>query len=359
MIDAELRDSSVVICDDSITNTLVLKALLEAEGVTRVTALTDPRRVLPSLSGETECDLLLLDLEMPHQHGFEVMEDLHARLPQRAAYLPILVITGTERLDAKNKALSLGATDFIHKPFDQNEVVLRVRNLLRLRHAYVRQLRINEELERQVQARTEELTRATDAFVFKLGLVCEMRDRGTGAHIRRVGRLARMLAEAVGLPANVCFMIERAAPLHDVGKIGVPDEILLKAGKLTDAEFTRMKTHTGIGESLLDDHDSMMVQMAASIAASHHERWDGTGYPEGLRGESIPIEGRITAICDVFDALTSLRPYKSPWSVQDAVDHLVAESGKHFDPALVDIFVQHLDEVQAIRLAADAEAMAE
>jgi len=355
MIDAELRDSSVVICDDSITNTLVLKSLLEAEGMTRVTALTDPRRVLPSLSAEDECDLLLLDLEMPHQHGFEVMEEIHLRLPNRAAFLPILVITGTERLDAKNKALALGATDFIHKPFDQNEVVLRVRNLLRLRRAYVRQCRINEELEREVQARTEELVRATDAFVFKLGKVCEMRDTGTGAHIRRVGRLARLLAEATGLPSSVCFMIERAAPLHDVGKIGVADEILLKPGKLTTDEFIQMQAHTRIGESLLDDHDSLMVQMAATIAASHHERWDGTGYPEGLRGESIPIEGRITAICDVFDALTSLRPYKSPWSVQDAVEHLVAESGKHFDPALVDIFVQHLDEVQAIRLAAEAQ----
>ncbi len=354
MIDAELRGAKVVVCDDSITNVLMLKSLLEAEGIAGVTTLTDPRRVIESLSGESECDLLLLDLEMPHLHGFDVMEAIREQLPERAAFLPILVITGTEALDAKTRALALGATDFVHKPFDQLEVVLRVRNLLRLRHAYVRQCRLNEELEQKVQARTAELTRSTDAFVHKFAQVCELRDVETGKHIYRVGRTARMLAEAAGLPHEVCFMIERAAPLHDVGKVAIPDEILLKPGELTDTEIRQMRMHTEIGEGLLNDHDSMMVQMAATIANSHHERWDGTGYPEGLRGESIPIEGRITAICDVFDALTSQRPYKNPWSVQDAVEYLVGQSAHHFDPKLVDLFVQHITDVEAIREACEA-----
>jgi len=354
MIDAELRHSRVLICDDSITNVLLLKALLEAEGVTDIATHTDPRRVLPALEAEGEFDLLLLDLEMPHVHGFDVLRSIRATLPSLADVMPILVITGTEAADAKTQALELGATDFVHKPFDQTEVLLRVRNLLRMRHAYVRQLKINEELERQVQARTQELTRATDTFVFKLAQVCEMRDVSTGQHIVRVGRMARMLAEAAGLPETICFMIERAAPLHDVGKIGIPDDILLKPDKLTDEEFAQMKTHSSIGQGILNDHDSMLVQMAATIATSHHERWDGTGYPEGLRGESIPIEGRITAICDVFDALLSQRPYKTPWSGQDAVEYLVSQSGHQFDPTLVDLFVQHIDDVEHIREECDA-----
>ena len=236
------------------------------------------------------------------------------------------------------------------------EVLLRVRNLLRMRYGYVRQLQISEELERKVQARTQELTRATDAFVHKLAQVCEMRDIETGKHILRVGRMARMLAEACGMPETICFMIERAAPLHDVGKIGIPDEILLKPGKLTDDEYLHMKTHATIVQSILNEHDSLLVQMAATIATSHHERWDGTGYPEGLRGESIPIEGRITAICDVFDALMSQRPYKNPWSEQDAVEYLVSQSGHQFDPKLVDLFVQHINDVERIRDECDAMA---
>lgn len=354
MIDAELQDSKVLICDDSTTNVLLLKTLLESEGLRKVSTETDPRRVLPCLEREGDIDLLLLDLEMPHMHGFDIMRIIQDTMPERAGMMPILVITGTDAADAKMRALDMGATDFVHKPFDQIEVVLRVRNLLRIRRGYVRQLQISEELERRVQARTNELTRATDAFVRKLAQVCEMRDIETGKHIARVGRMARMLAEACDMPEAICFMIERAAPLHDVGKIGIPDDILLKPGKLTDEEFAHMKQHASIGQSILNEHDSMLVQMAATIATSHHERWDGTGYPEGLRGESIPIEGRITAICDVFDALMSQRPYKNPWSEQDAVDYLVSQSGHQFDPKLVDLFVQHIDDVERIREECDA-----
>jgi len=354
MIDAELRNSRVLICDDSTTNVLLLKALLEAEGLQDVMTQTDPRQVLPCLQSKGDIDLLLLDLEMPHMHGFDVMRAIREMPSGQVGMMPILVITGSAAKDAKTQALELGATDFVHKPFDQSEVLLRVRNLLRMRWGYVRQLHISEELERKVQARTQELTRATDAFVRKLAQVCEMRDIETGKHIARVGRMARMLAEACGMPDTICFMIERAAPLHDVGKIGIPDEILLKPGKLTEDEYAHMKQHASIGQSILNEHDSLLVQMAATIATSHHERWDGTGYPEGLRGESIPIEGRITAICDVFDALMSQRPYKNPWSEQDAVEYLVSQSGHQFDPNLVDLFVQHIDDVERIREECDA-----
>lgn len=356
MIDAELRNSKVLICDDSTTNVLLLKALLEAEGLEQVVTQTDPRQVLPCLQSPGDVDLLLLDLEMPHMHGFDVMRAIREMKSGQVGMMPILVITGSAAKDAKTRALELGATDFVHKPFEQSEVLLRVRNLLRMRWGYVRQVHISEELERKVQARTHELTRATDAFVRKLAQVCEMRDIETGKHIARVGRMARMLAEACGMPDTICFMIERAAPLHDVGKIGIPDEILLKPGKLTEDEYAHMKQHASIGQSILNEHDSLLVQMAATIATSHHERWDGTGYPEGLRGESIPIEGRITAICDVFDALMSQRPYKNPWSEQDAVEYLVSQSGHQFDPKLVDLFVQHIDDVERIREECDAMA---
>lgn len=344
-------ESRILVCDDSITNALILEKLLESEGYTRVRAVTDSREVAPILS-EDEYDLLLLDLEMPHLDGFEVMSQLKTSLSNFEMF-PILILTGREGAEVRNRALAMGAHDFVNKPFDQEEVLLRVRNLLRMHDAYISQTRINEELEQKVQARTQELTLAADILVQKLAMVGELRDNQTGRHVMRVGKYARLLAEGIGLPSEIAFMMEKAAPLHDMGKVGIPDRILLKPGPLDEEERREMDGHAALGAKLLGDHKSMLVRMAASVALSHHEKWDGSGYPAGLSGESIPVEGRITAISDVFDALTSKRSYKDAWSIDEAVAEIKQMAGSHFDPNLVKVFEEKLDEIIAIRKTYD------
>jgi len=337
----------VLICDDSITNVLVLSKLLESEGFDKVTTLTEPEKVAFEL--ETgDYDLLMLDIEMPAMNGFDVMSQLkdHKVVDE---YFPILILTGRQDNETRMQALEGGAADFISKPFDQAEVILRVRNILRVRAAYKASLNHAKELEHEVEKRTRELSEATNILIQRLAKAGELRDNETGRHVLRVGQYARVLSEAFGLPPDISFMIEKAAPLHDLGKIGIPDNILLKKGQLDDAEREIMNTHVQIGADLLNEHESLLVKMASSIALNHHERWDGTGYPAGISGESIPIEGRITAICDVFDALTTVRPYKDAWSIEDAVAELENSSGSHFDPALVRLFMDNLEQIIAIR----------
>lgn len=345
---SDIADARVVICDDSITNVMILAKLVETEGVKEVYQFTDPRKLLDHLDRHArDTDLLILDIEMPHLSGFQVMR--HLREQQRgAAVFPILVITGLQDKETRHQALLDGANDFLSKPIDQTEVVLRVRNLLRVQRA----LRLREELaqrmELEVERRTRELNQAVDTLVNRLALAGEMRDNETGLHVARVGRYSRLLAEGLGLPPELCFMLEKTAPLHDLGKIGIPDSILHKQGRLDDTERRIMDTHTLKGAELLGEHDSMLIQMAASIARSHHEKWDGSGYPSGLKGESIPIEGRIVAVSDVFDALTSSRPYKDAWPLEQAVAFLEERSGHHFDPSVVRVFVERLDDMVAV-----------
>ena len=348
LIDPHLYESRILVCDDSPSHASVLRSLLRSEGVRHVEVVTDSRRVLPTISGHGDFALLVLDLDMPHLDGFEVLELLRSEL-HADEQIPVIVITGLTGEDACLRALRMGAIDFIRKPFDHTEVVLRVRNTLRLHDMVVRQREVNRDLERQVRVRTEDLERATDTFVHKLGQICELCESGAGDHIRRVGRLAGMLARLADLPPQTAHLVEQAAPLHDVGKVMLPVELLLKPAALTTKEFEQVKRHADAGSELLDGPDSPLVRMASEIAASHHERWDGSGYPNGLRGEEIPIEGRITAICDVFDTLISARPYKDPWSVQNAIDYLIEQSGKQFDPRLVELFVSPLAEIEEIR----------
>ena len=338
-------DFKILICDDAVTNVMILSKLCESEGFDKIETLTDPRKVMPAIE-ESDFDLLLLDIEMPHMNGFEVMNRVREKYCKET--LPILILTGLQDVDTRNRALSEGASDFVNKPFDQTEVLLRVKNLITLRQAYKLQESLNHELELKVSKRTEELNRATETLIHRLALAGELRDNETGQHVVRVGEYARLLAEEAGLPEDISFMINKAAPLHDIGKIGIPDSILLKPDQLDDSERHVMNSHTQMGADLLGDHDSLLIQLAASIAKSHHEKWDGTGYPNKLSGESIPIEGRITSISDVFDALTTERPYKQAWSIEEALEHLQAEAGKSFDPALVQLFVNNIDKVKSI-----------
>lgn len=342
-----IKKLNILICDDSISNVMLLEKLLASQGYTSIKTVTNPVNVLP-LMLEQSFDLLLLDIEMPGLSGIEVMQQIN-QSELKKQFIPILVLTGNQNPEVRNKALECGAQDYVTKPFDQTEVLLRVRNLLRVRGAYLAQSTMNTELESRVLKRTQELEKATEILIKRLAQAGEMRDTDTGRHVLRVGQYARVLADGIGLPDEIGYMIEKAAPLHDLGKIGIPDSILLKKGKLTDEERVVMNGHAQMGAELLSEHESMLVQMAGSIALSHHERWDGEGYPRGLKGESIPIEGRITSLSDVFDALTTIRPYKQAWTIDETVEYIKKMAGLQFDPQLVDVFVKKLDKILEIK----------
>jgi putative two-component system response regulator len=279
-------------------------------------------------------DLLLLDLHMPYLDGFAVMDLLKSRLAA-AAYVPILVLTADIVPEAKKRALELGAKDFLNKPFDVTEVLLRINNLLETRFLYRELQNHNHTLEVKVAERTHDLEEAQIEMLERLALASESRDDDTGEHTRRVGGLSAALARLAGWPEEELDVLRRAAMLHDIGKIGIPDRVLLKPGKLTNEEFDLIKTHTALGARILAGSRFRILQLAEEIASYHHEKWNGAGYL-GLKGESIPPVARIVAVADVFDVLTHSRPYKNAWPMEKALELMVRERGKHFDPHFVD-----------------------
>ena len=333
----------IYLLDDEMANVVLLQRMLQGAGYCNLQSATDARQ------GMTECienppDLLMLDLMMPHLDGYSVMETLRAAWgPDNP--IPILVLTADASRAACRRALSLGASDFVNKPIDMMEMRLRARNLLSSRLLDQKLRAANAQLEARVLERTRELERinidlqeAQAEALEKLALAAEFRDDDTGEHIGRVGAGAAMLARQLGLSAREAELIGRAAPLHDIGKIAIPDSILLKPGKLTDDEFDLMKTHAATGAALLSRSRSPLMQRAEIIARTHHERFDGRGYPMKLAGENIPIEGRIAAVIDVFDALTHERPYKAAWPIAAAVAEIRKCAGTHFDPRVVEAF---------------------
>ncbi|MBF0256181.1 MAG: response regulator [Gammaproteobacteria bacterium] len=357
----ELSQTRVAICDDSPTNVAILSKLVESEGVKSIESFTDPRLLLSYLRRlKGDIDLLILDIAMPHLDGFQVMQQIRADFGTELGFA-ILVITGLNSRETRNQALQSGANDFLDKPFDPLEVTLRVRNLLRVQRSIKAQVSYAQVLEQEVEKRTQELNMASEKLVYLLALAGEMRDMETGKHVLRVGRLSRLLAEGAGLPETLCYMVEKAAPLHDVGKIGIPDRILHKDGPLDQAERQEMDTHTEKGLKLIGAYadGSQLLQMAARIAHSHHERWDGKGYPRGLRGRSIPLEGRIVALADVFDALTSRRPYKEPWPIERVKSFIHEQAGSHFDPELAQYLLDQFDRFLEVmeELADDPEEL--
>lgn len=345
MIVPETHAARLLIVDDQQANIVLLERLLRRVGYHNLSSTTDAGRAC-SLVAAVQPDLLLLDLHMPPPDGFTVLEQLGERRATQAD-LPILVLTADVTPSARQRALMLGASDFLTKPFDATEIVLRIGNLLQTRILHRQLQQQNALLEEKVRARTRELEEAELEVVAHLALASEYRDDDTGEHTQRVGQMAYQLAMALGLPAVEAALIGRAAPLHDVGKIGIPDAILLKPGKLTDAEMAQMRQHTTIGDRMLAGSRFPLLQMAAEIALTHHERWDGSGYPQGLSGAAIPLAGRIVALADVFDALTHERPYKKAWSAVEAVAEIARQSGRQFDPHLVQPFTRVLgwDEV--------------
>jgi putative two-component system response regulator len=332
----ELEQLPILAVDDEEANVLLLRRVLERAGHTSVTTTTDPAQV-PTLFLETHPRLLLLDLHMPRMDGFELMERLGPLTSERRS-IPFLVLTADVTEEAKRRALSLGARDFLTKPLDHVELLLRVRNLLQVQLLQDKLFEHNATLEELVAERTLDLEHARLEILERLALAAEYRDDATQEHAWRIGRTCFLLAVALGLPSSDAELLRRAAPLHDIGKIGIPDAVLLKPGKLTDEEFEQMKAHNTIGAEILSGSSSSLLRMAERIALTHHERWDGQGYPNGLAGERIPLAGRIAAVADVFDALTHERPYKHAWTVEEAVAEIFHQGGSHFDPAVVRAF---------------------
>jgi putative two-component system response regulator len=331
-----LSELRILAVDDEDMNLLFLQRTLERAGYQRVMVARDPSRV-PALFAETEPDLVLLDLHMPRMDGFELMRRLVPIAGGRTG-VPFLVLTADATEEVKRQALESGARDCLTKPFSPTELLLRVRNLLEVQQLHRRLREQNASLGMQVAERTRELEQARLEVLGRLALAAEYRDDATQEHAWRIGRTCGLLAAAIGLDGDQAELIARAAPLHDIGKIGIPDAILLKPGRLTEQEFAEMKTHTTIGGEILSGSKSTLLVLAEQIALSHHERWDGRGYPEGRRGEEIPLASRIVAIADVFDALTHERPYKRAWPVDQAVDEVLSQSAQQFDPDLLDAF---------------------
>ena len=332
-MDETLRNAQILVVDDQDANVMLLEQILRTKGYTRVTGVTDSRSVV-SLFLECRPDLILLDLHMPHLDGFAVMERLQP-LIDGGTYLPILVLSADITQAGRQRALSMGAKDFVTKPFDATEVLLRIRNLLETRFLHLRLQGDNQLLEDRVRERTKDLEEARLEILERLAVAAEFRDDSTGQHIRRVGESSALIAQTVGLDSAAVELIRRAAPLHDVGKIGIPDRILLKPGRLTPEEMEVMKTHTTIGGVILSGSRSPLLQLAESIALTHHEHIDGTGYPRGLKGEVIPLAGRIVAVADAFDAMTSDRPYRKALTLDQTRAILRAGAGKQWDGELI------------------------
>lgn len=332
------QNGRVLIVDDEPANVRLLEMILRQADFTDVRSTTDPHEVR-SIFAEFEPDILLLDLQMPGLTGFEVMVQMRDLIPA-STYLPILVLTANDLPLIKQQALIYGAKDFLTKPFDVTEVLLRIKNLLETRFLHLQLQNQNHVLEDKVQERTRNLEEARMEVLQRLSLAAEFRDDQTGQHTQRVGGTSALLARALGMSDEEVQLVRWAATLHDVGKIGIADGILLKQGKLDPDEFRIMTTHTKIGGRILSGSQSPLLQMAEQIALTHHECWDGRGYPDGLQGKSIPLVGRVVSVADVFDALTHCRPYKKAWPTNEAADEIERLSGSKFDPALAGEFLK-------------------
>ena len=360
MFNGEVKKAKIIAVDDSSANNEVILEFLQEDGFADITTTADPRAAIVLLSSG-HYDLLLLDLMMPGIHGFELLDILRSRRIKTGS---VIILTAKNDAQTRLKALSHPLVqDFIIKPFSEKELIVRVTNVLELYFARktleVRNAALNVEAEKRTAdlraqnkalLRQHELIRKSQIdLMHRLGLAGEKRDNETGAHVARVAEFCRELALSTGNSELVANSLFHTSPMHDVGKIGIPDCILLKPGRLDDGERKIMNTHTVIGAEILNKPTCNMVDMARKIALTHHEKWNGTGYPNGLAGDEIPLEGRVVALVDVFDALTSERPYKKAWSNEKAFELIQRERGTHFDPRLVDGFFRISDRVTNIQ----------
>jgi cyclic di-GMP phosphodiesterase len=328
-----LAAAHILVIDDEEANVRLVTRLLERAGYRHVTGLTDARG-LESQLAERMPDLVITDLRMPHRDGFSVIEALRPWIEEER--LPVLVVSGDDGIESRSRALLLGARDFVSKPFDPTELGLRVRNHLETRVLFQDVHKQIRTLHDTVHGRTQELEAARLEVLSHLAIAAEYRDDCTARHTVRVAALSASLAEAVDLDAQQVETIRSAAPLHDVGKIGIPDGLLRKTGPLAPEEFAIMRTHTTIGADILHGSRVRILQVAEEISLTHHERWDGHGYPHGLAGSDIPVAGRIVAVADAFDAIINDRPYREARPTVAALQEIVSHKGTQFDPAVVD-----------------------
>jgi putative two-component system response regulator len=331
-----VQNSRILVIDDQPENVLLVERILRQGGYSHIRSTTDSRESLAMFS-EFQPDLVALDLRMPNVDGFSFLRQVRSRV-SAGTLVPILVLTADLSPAAKKEAFSLGARDFLTKPLDMTDVLLRIYNLLEIRWLNVELQQHNQTLEYRVRERTQELEEAQWEILERLAWASDLRDGDTGLHTQRVGRVAALLAQAIGLPPDQVELIRGAAPLHDVGKIGIPDQILLKPGKLTPDEYEQVKCHAEKGAKLLSGSRFPLLQMAERIARYHHERWDGNGY-YGLNADAIPLEARIVSVVDTFDVIVHKRPYQPERPVQEALAIILEEKGKQFDPQVVDAFL--------------------
>lgn len=344
-LEDQFLKAKIFIVDDQEISIRLLEGILRKAGYQNIISTTDSRQA-KEIYLKYQPDLVVLDLNMPYLDGFQVMEQFKELEPDN--YLPVLVISNEENKEMRFLALETGAKDFVDKPYDRVDVTIRIHNLLEVRMLHNEVRDQNKILEARVKERTKELYETQIDVIQRLARAVECRDSETGMHIVRMSNYAACLAKQAGLSAKECDVILTASPLHDIGKIGIPDNILLKPGKLTAEEWEVMKNHTILGGELLAGSNSYLLNMAGEIALTHHEKWDGSGYPRGLKGEDIPMVGRICALSDVYDALTSSRPYKESWSIESTVEEIHKGSGSHFDPALVECFMSILPQFRQI-----------
>lgn len=332
-----MEKATVLVVDDTPENIDILIGILGDDYKVKV-AIDGPRAL--ALVSKSRPDLILLDVMMPGMSGYEVCQRL--KQDPLSCHIPVIFVTALSEVADETQGFELGAVDYITKPVSAAVVKARVKTQL----ALYDQQRL---LEQQVKARTQELEETRFEIIRRLGRAAEYKDNETGLHVVRMSHYARLLAIRLGLPSTFCDLLYNAAPMHDIGKIGTPDAVLKKPGKLDAKEWAIMQQHAAIGAEIIGDHSDPLLQLARSIALTHHEKWDGSGYPNGLAGEAIPIEGRIIAVADVFDALTSQRPYKQAWTIETTMTLFDNQAGKHFDPKLVQEFKQILPQVLAIR----------
>ncbi|EED35200.1 response regulator receiver modulated metal dependent phosphohydrolase [Luminiphilus syltensis NOR5-1B] len=328
---------TVLAVDDTPENIDVLVGTLKDEY--RVRAAINGEKAI-KLARETQPDIILLDIMMPGIDGYEVCRQLKADYTTR--HIPIIFITAKNQLGDELHGLELGAVDYITKPFSPPVVKARLATHLALSNQ-------NRELDRKVREKTDEINQTRLAIIQRLGRAAEFKDDDTGLHVIRMSNFSRILGVAAGMSEADAEMLLQAAPMHDIGKIGTPDSVLKKPGKLDEDEWVEMQRHVEIGAEIIGDDDSELLQMARTVALTHHERWDGKGYPKGLRGEEIPLVGRIVAVADVFDALTSVRPYKKGWSVEETVKMIEDNAGSQFDPDLVKLLPEVLDQFLEVK----------
>ncbi len=332
--------ATILVVDDTPGNIDILQGILAP--AYRVKVASSGARALEIASQGEPPDMILLDIMMPGMDGYELIRRLKADPLTRV--IPVLFITAKESPEDEQKGFDLGCVDYITKPISAPRVRARVRTHLALHDQ-------NRALEAAVLDRTRELQETRLEIIQRLGRAAEFRDNETGMHVIRMSHACRIIALELGMPDDQAEILMQAAPMHDIGKIGIPDRVLLKPGKLDAEEWVIMRRHPEIGHGIIGSHASPLLQMAAEVALTHHEKWDGGGYPRGLRGEAIPRSGRIAAVADVFDALTSVRPYKPAWTTEAAVAELIRGSGSHFEPRVVEAFLACLPEILAVTAA--------